>query len=290
MKPIYAKLANDKQNPIFGTKQIDLPKFSNTFHFHEECQLIAVLAGEGTRIIGDHIEHFKSGEVIFVGANIPHVWNNDPYGFEGQPPSKARSIALFFAADTLLKLLENCGEMMGVKRFLAQSWRGMKFYGASATKLRKLLLDICTENDDLLRLRLFLSIVNELRDTKEYQLLCSAGFINSYNTRHDNRLNKVMKLVFEKFDTEIRLAEVADLAGMNKQAFCRFFKQHTQKTFVQFLNEVRVGNATKLLSNANLPISEIASRCGFDTLSNFNKFFRQIKGESPRDYRKKLML
>ena len=112
--------------------------------------------------------------------------------------------------------------------------------------------------------------------------------MNTYQPKHNDRIDRVFTHVFSHFKTDIQLDEIAKLAHMNKQAFCRYFKSRTQKTFVQFVNEVRVGHACKLMADGHRQIAGLAYECGFNSLSNFNRFFRDIKGVSPRDYIKML--
>ena len=126
--------------------------------------------------------------------------------------------------------------------------------------------------------------------TKEFDLLAGSGYINNYQSRDNDRMDRIFKYVFNNFKEEISLSAIANIAGMNIQAFCRYFKTRTQKSFTQFVNEIRIGHACKLLSAPEETITSIAFECGFNSVSNFNRFFKEIKGMTPREYRKMLLL
>ena len=287
MKPVFAKILEGLENEVFKTKLIDQPYFSTTFHFHVECQITYMVESEGKRIIGDSIEDFEKGELIFLGSNIPHVWYNSEAYFDDKVNQKhARSISLFFNPDKLIKLLAQMGNMQKMKAVLQIAVRGMKFYGETKSQLKKLLVQLAKEEEDFPRMILLLKILEILGQTKEYDLLASQGYTNTYQLKDNDRMDKVFKYVFDNFSADMQLDEVAALVSMNKQAFCRYFKSRTQKTFVEFVNEVRIGHACKLITDGERQIGNLAYECGFNSLSNFNRFFKEAKGVTPRDYKK----
>ena len=285
MKPISARVIESIGSNLFTVKAINLPYFSTEFHFHEECQLVYVVESEGKRIVGDSVEHFESEELIFLGSDVPHVWHNDNHYFDDDKNVHARSIALFFNPVTLLEQLSGVGHTKKLQTMLAASRRGMKFYGETKIKLTQLLLQML-EQKGLPQMISLLQILEIMSHTKEFDFLASNGYINHYQSRDNDRMDRVFKYVFNNFKEEIALSAIAAVANMNKQAFCRHFKTCTQKTFVQFVNEIRIGHACKLLSNPDEAITSIVFECGFNSVSNFNRFFKEIKGMTPREYRK----
>jgi AraC-like DNA-binding protein len=287
MKPVFAKILEGLDNEIFKTKVIDQPYFSTAFHFHAECQITYMVESEGKRIIGDSIENFEKGELIFLGSNIPHVWYNREAYFDDKVNQKhARSISVFFNPDKLIELLVQLGDMQKMKAVLQVAGRGMKFYGETKSQLKKLLVQLVKEEEDFPKMILLFKILEVLTQTKEYDLLASQGYTNTYQLKDNDRMDKVFKYVFENFATDMQLDDVAALINMNKQAFCRYFKSRTQKTFVEFVNEVRIGHACKLITDGERQIGNLAYECGFNSLSNFNRFFKEAKGVTPRDYKK----
>lgn len=290
MKPVYAKIQEDTLMNIFAVRVIDLPYFSTEFHFHKECQLVYVVESEGKRIIGDSVETFNSDEMILLGPDIPHVWHNDKRYFEketGEAKTHARSIALFFDPEKLQDAMIPFGTTKQVESLLKKARRGMKFSGKTKKGLRQLLLEMTTQQD-LTQLITFIRILDLLTRTREFELLASQGYINTYQERDNDRINRVFKYVFSNFKSDIQLDDIAKLANMNKQAFCRYFKSRTQKTFIQFVNEVRIGHACKLIADGEVQISQLAFKCGYNSLSNFNRFFKEIKEVTPREYMKML--
>ena len=288
MKPIFAKIPEDLEEVVFAVRTTSLPYFSTEFHFHKECQMVYVVESEGKRIIGDSVETFQSDELIFLGSDIPHVWHNDKRYFEqDQKVTYARSIALFFHPEKLLGLLSHFGSVKKLELLLKRSQRGMKFSGETKEILKQLLFEMSSQ-EGLSRLMTLLKVLQLLSTTKEYKLLASNCYINTYQARDNDRIDKVFRYVFSNFAGDIKLEEAAALASMNKQAFCRFFKKCTQKTFVQFVNEIRISHACKLLADSKSSIGGAAYDCGFNSLSNFNRFFKEIKGTTPKQYSKML--
>ncbi|TKC08603.1 AraC family transcriptional regulator [Pedobacter frigoris] len=290
MKAIKTSILEEYENKIYTTKIVNRPTFSTDFHFHEECQLVYVIESEGKRIVGDSVEHFESGELIFLGPNIPHVWHNE----KGRLPKditeiNARSISLFFNPQRLNDLLTQFGDFKKFEEIIVKACRGIKFHGETKTDLIDLVYKIAEEKEDFSKMILLINILKILSKTSEYEFLATSGYVNNYKLKDRDRMDKVFKYVFDNFSTEMNLETVSNLIGMNKQAFCRFFKERTQKTFIEFVNEVKIAQACKLIANKDMLIGNVALECGFYTISNFNKFFKLMMGITPRQYRQQLL-
>ncbi|WP_316845671.1 AraC family transcriptional regulator [Pedobacter psychrodurus] len=291
MKPIFAKILDGKINDVYGLKVVDAPYFSTEFHFHEECQLTYTIESEGRRMIGDSIEDFNSDELIFVGSNLPHVWHNsNQYFNDVDAHAHARSVSIFIHPDKILDLFKEPDNIQRIKNFFQLAKRGMKFGSEVKKKLKELMLKVALQTEEIGRLIGVLEILNLLCSTKNYELLTSPGYTNNYQLKDNDRMDKILKYVFDNFNQEILLHAAAEMTNMNKQAFCRYFKNRTQKTFVTFVNEVRIGHACKLMAQTDQQISELAYSCGFNSLSNFNKFFKLAKGVTPKEYKKMLVV
>ncbi|TCC87951.1 AraC family transcriptional regulator [Pedobacter frigiditerrae] len=289
MKPVFAKILDGKINDIYGLKVIDLPYFSTDFHFHEECQLTYTIESEGSVMIGDSIANFNNDELIFVGSNLPHVWHNSKQYFKDELiNSHARSVSLFIHPEKILHIFREPENIQRLKNFFLLGKRGMKFGLKTKTALSNLLIKAVQETEEIRILIVVLEILNLLCHTKDYHLLSSPGYTNNYQLKDNDKMDKILKYIFDNFNKVILLDEAADMCHMNKHAFCRYFKSRTQKTFVTFVNEVRIGHACKLLTETDQQISDLAYCCGFNNLSNFNKFFKMAKGVTPRSYRKML--
>lgn len=289
MKPILAKVMDGLQDQVMLVRVIDRPVFSTEFHFHAECQLTYVVKSSGHKVVGDCIENFEPGELTFLGSDLPHVWHNDADSVAAaqQRSEHAQSVALFLHPEKLLHHLGAFVDTRQLEKFLQTSRRGMKFYGDAKKQITEILLRMVNEASFKRAISL-LEILQILCNTNEYQHLASAGYINLYQTRENERIDKVFKYLFDHFSEKITLDELAAQANMNKQAFCRFFKMRTQKTPVEFLNEIRVAHAIRLMTQEQLTIATIAFHCGYNTMSNFNKFFREVTGKTPSEYRRQL--
>ena len=288
MKPIAANIFETvAENKLFFIREINLPYFATEFHFHKECQLVYVVESEGKRIIGDNVEHFESDELIFLGSNVPHVWHNDQQYFDKDTLNNARSIALFINPTGLIEHLGAFGSTKKTQAMLAKAESGMKFFGKAKTELTRLLKQMVKQKE-LPAAIVLLQIVHIISTTKEFGLLISSGYVNNYQNKDNERMDAVFKYVFNHYKKEIPLSTIAKIAGMNKQAFCRYFKTRTQKSFMQFVNEIRIGQACKLLADSNKTVIQIAYDCGFNSITNFNGFFKTIKAITPREFRKQL--
>ena len=288
MKAVAAKIPEVLETDLFGIRVTELPFFSTEFHFHRECQMVYVMESEGKRIVGDSVEVFESEEIILLGSDIPHVWYNDKRYFEHEKHEvHARSIALFFHPEKILTALAQFTPTNKLESVLKKASRGMKFSSRTKQQLKRLLLDISRE-EDITRFATFIKILEVISNTSDFELLASEGYFNNYQAKDTDRIDKVFRYVFSHFSEEIHLDRVASLVNMNKQAFCRYFKTRTQKTFTSFVNEVRIGHVCRVLADGEMPIAGLAYQCGFNSLSNFNKFFKAIKGITPREYLKML--
>ena len=284
MKPVPAIIAPEN---IFFIREINQPYFSSEFHFHEECQLAYIIQGSGKRIIADSIANFEENELVFIGSNVPHVWYNTEKGIAAHKNKQSVSLSLFISQKLFLEHLKPFGDIHKIEKLFEKAQRGMFLKGTSKLKLIGLLETASVENG-VQRIITILSIIHILSTTEEYELLSSGNYINNFQYPESERMNNVYEFIMKNFKKEIALSEVANVAAMNRHAFCRFFKSRMQKSLTQFINEVRIGHACKLLSSKHKSIAQVAHDCGFNNVSNFNRFFKIVKKISPREYRKEM--
>jgi len=286
MRPIYAKALSNLGNRIFEIRRENHSDFLSEYHFHSECQLTYIAQSNGQRYIGDHLEEFESDELTFIGPGLPHVWHHeDTAPFEGH---SAASITLIFDPEALQSICPLLFEISHLNDFLERSRRGMLFYGQTKNKLKKILRKMVSAPDIQKTAYLFKSLAILLH-TEEYRILSDKLYIDGLSLKEGEVIFSIYNYVFENFHEEISLDEAAKLANLTKPSFCRFFKARTRKTFSKFVNEVRINEACRLLARDETPITHIAYACGFNSLPNFNKFFKSIKGITPSDYKSKLL-
>lgn len=283
MKATLALLADSasKQKP-FILKETRLRRFAPDFHFHDECQLVLIAAGRGRRVIGDSIDRFEPGELTFVGPNVPHVWHSEPEA-DG---AMAASIVLYLHPQRVLDHLGALVDTEPLAAFFQASVRNLVIEGAKRARIAAILARMRAETD-LQQLASSLQICQELLDGQERRWLCTASSVNVYTGKRQERVRRLMRFIREHFTEQIGLAEAAAAAGMQVHAFCRFFKELTQRTFSEFLNEVRIEHACRLLQQTDSPVTEVAYACGFSNLAYFNRCFKRLQGVPPTHYRKR---
>ncbi|MEX2232374.1 MAG: AraC family transcriptional regulator [Cyclobacteriaceae bacterium] len=287
MKPLLIDL-DYTLTDSFLIKEITTPYFKNQRHFHKDYELVFVLESSGKRVIGNHIENFKKGDLIFVGPNLPHAWYNEKEYYEEKNHLLAKSLVIYFRKSWLENEVLKFPNTWKLKKLFENAVKGIKIKGKTRTRISGLLLKI-NQSEGLKKVIDIFSVLHELAETEEYELLTSVGNINIYNKNEEQRINQVYEYVMNNFSSHINLEEAAGIANMSINAFCRYFKTHTQKKFLQFVNEVRVGHACKLLEEKDLTISQVCYESGFQSVTNFNKFFKKITHKSPHEYRNNLL-
>ncbi|WP_149240688.1 AraC family transcriptional regulator [Dyadobacter sp. 32] len=260
------------------------PHFDANWHFHPHYQLFTVLHGTGKRLIGDSIQTFGPGDTVFLGPDVPHLWRSDPAFFENNPSLFTHGIVLYFQEDFLGKDFLERNEMMAIRQLLQESKRGIEYKGALREHIRTELSELMHIDGFQSVLRL-LTLLNRIAHEDGGTPIASYGYVNNYKVSETERMQKVHNYVLQHFAQEIRLGDVASLAGMSEAAFCRYFKARANKTFIDFVNEIRIGHACKLLLDDKFTIAQIAYDSGFDSLSNFNRNFKKYIGHTPREYK-----
>lgn len=285
MKATYTLLPEfaPSQKP-FLVKKIVRPYFSTDFHFHKECQLVYVLSGSGTRIIGHSIERFEEGDLTFVGPNVPHVWYSESRPDE--PVTEAISLALYINPEAVCDHLDALTDTIELKQFFRESERGIRIGGRKNVLITDILKRMLTQQDRQVgMLASFLQILDQLLDPGDLVWLNAPDPISSYTAQTSGRVPKLMHYIQQNFKDDITLQQAASVAGLQIHSFCRFFKTLTNRTFSDFLNEVRIGFACKLLQQSDLSVTQIALECGYTNISYFNRCFKKINKISPKSYR-----
>lgn len=280
--PIHKNI--ESQVRTVTVHELKEPHFDPNWHFHPHYQLFTVLAGTGKRLIGDSIQTFGPGDTVFLGPDVPHLWRSDPAYFEAGSNLYTHGIVLYFQEDFLGKDFLEKPEMLGLRQLLADSKRGISYKGALAEHIRdELVAQTAVEGfKGILQL---LTLLDKLAHDNTGEPISSYGYVNNFKVSETERMQKVHNYVLQHFFQEIRLSDVASLAGMTEAAFCRYFKARSNKTFIDFVNEIRIGHACKLLLEDKWTIAQIAYDSGFDSLSNFNRNFKKYIGHTPREYK-----
>lgn len=242
------------------------------WHFHPDMELVLITKGYGKRFIGDNIDSFIEWDLVLLGSNLPHVWINDPI-FQNNSELVSESIVIQFNQDFFNPSQFNFPELKSLKRLFKLCQYGLEILGENNRKKINSMIFSLLEKEGVERLNTIFMLWEEILKNDRLELLASDGYLNKLNIPSEERLGRVFDFVMNNYNQIISMDEVIDVAGMNKSAFCRYFKMKTGKTFSTFLNELRVGYASKLLIDDNLSISQIGFESGFQSISNFNKQF-----------------
>lgn len=275
MRASYEKIpANDETSLL--ARHIKVPYFDAPLHFHPEYELTLIISGNGKRFVGDSVENFKSGDLVLLGSNLPHFWRSDK-------PSETTSeaIVIQFSTDFVENILGKLPECKNILSMLILAKCGIKFKASFAVLLEDLI-----DKKDLKRLTLFIELLETLSQSTDYQILASENFNIKPDDAENERMRKILEFTLDNFQNEVEINEVADLANLTVPSFCRYFKARTRKTYIDYLHEIRVGHARKLLIDNKLSISQIGLECGFQNLSNFHRIFKKQVGLTPLAYRK----
>ena len=266
----------------------DLFPINNRWHYHTEIELIHIKKGEGTQFIGDSIKRFKSGDVILVGTNLPHYWRFDDVYYEENTKAIADvRVAHFnenFWGNQFLDLPEN----IGLKAILEKAKRGLQITGKTKQKVAELLEQL-QEVDGPQRIILLIEALTAIANAKQLIPLSSMGFKPDLVDAEKDRINAIYEYSIKNFKRKIHLEEIAEVANISPNSFCRYFKSRTRKTYSQFLIELRVGHACKLLIENNQCIKRLCYESGFNNFTSFHKYFKMITGKSPLVYQKEFV-
>ena len=274
MKVLPFKILKTREQNLLFQEDRDMILYE-LLHQHEEVQISIIEKGSGNLLVGDAFTSFNEGDVIVFGKNLPHVLKSE------EPCSM---ISIFFTKECFGKDFFELPDLEDISSFLAQSDKGL-LVSSNLEKIKKLFIEF-GEASKLKRFQLFLNILDEISKSEKKQL--SSFLYNKELTLNEGkRMSMVFDYLMKNVEKEVSLQEVANVAAMSKNAFCRYFKQRTNKTFFQFIIEIRIERACGLLiKNPDLSITEVSELCGFKNLSNFNRKFKEIKLMSPKMIKK----
>ncbi len=262
--------------------------FYDKLHQHPQLQLTVILEGKGQFLSGDYVGRFQAGDVFFLGENAPHVFRSDPEYFEKESRLKAAGNTIFFDFIALQKALGELDELQQLQKFRGFAGLCFQLSGQSQSQVLEFLEDFGLV-DGLERFQRAFQLLSIIERAEEELLPMNRSLMTHGLTERDGaRMNQVMQFLLENRFQKITLEETAAVANLSKEAFCRFFKLRTRKTFTQYLLQLRINEAQKLLQETDLGIAEIAFRVGFENLSYFNRSFKKLTGERPREFRELL--
>lgn len=268
------------------SEEIELPHFYPYLHRHEDWQLTWVEQGEGTLIAGNNMHVFSSGDIFLVGANLPHLFKSNPDYFNTESGKSIKAHSIYFSTKNTLSGLFDLPELKAANAFLDNYKHGFKIPANQCKKIAAQIKQI-HHSAGMVLLSNFLSLMNMIQSIdNDVEVLCPEVYSASLTENEGMRLSRIINFIMKNYHNKIDLEDISNTAYMNPHAFCRYFKKHTGHTFVSFLNEVRVNDACKKLLSERNPesIANVAYKVGFNSVNNFNRVFKSVKGKTPSEY------
>lgn len=280
MRPMIEKLPLS-ENRSFVAATHATPRFEVPWHQHIEYELILFTKGEGTSYIGNYVGDFKTGDIFFLGSNLPHTFqkvNKDMF---------TSAVVVHFKEDFWGREFLELPETRLLQQLFLTAAKGMKIHGKTKQQLQGKIksLESSSGFSSLINLCNCLQLIAE---SNEFETV-STQEIKIQNSKHQERIDTIINYTIHNFRDNVSIMKVAAHAGMSVPAFCNYFKKSTKKTYVEFLNEVRIGNACKQLVDTQMSVEQICYDSGYSTIANFNKQFLRLKKHTPSQFRKTFM-
>jgi len=283
MKPHFHKVPQQLESSFSIRRD---SSFGSLWHYHPELELHYLIRGEGVRFIGDNISNFSDGEIVLLGENLPHKWHcrEDDITQDG-----VEAIVLHFSSNFMGKDMLSLPEARLLPLLFEKAKRGMVIINGSRDKLIPL-IEAVLKAEGLERLITLLAILKVLSETKDYcQIARKSSFYQS-NKYETERLNVVCSYTMANYSQPISLEQIAAISNLTVTSFCRYFKLMTNKTYYDFLTEIRISHACHFLIEDKMSVDQIADKCGFYNISNFYRQFKKVIGVTPLTYKREYLM
>ena len=279
--PVFEHVVTEASD-TFLWRHDDYPCERNGWNIHPEHEIHLVTNAAGVALVGDHIGRFEPGHLSIVGGSLPHDWVTDLGPGE---VIRGRDVVLQFDADRVGRAGAAFPELLEVVPFLDRAQRGLAFHGGTRLSGAGLLKRIGPARG-VERLSLFVQLLQVLSRSTEYSCLSSERFTPVADPAALDLIQRILGHMLDNFTADIRIGDLARMAGMNESTFSRFFKRNTGNTFTDHVTKLRVSRACNLLAHSSLPVTSICYEVGYSNISNFNRNFRRQRGSTPSAYRR----
>lgn len=279
MKIVHEQVVHQKGQSVSFFDSHHLP-FNRPFHQHREWELLLILNGQGRLLCGDRIDRFSPGDIFLFSPWLPH--SLQPHSEEQEP------FSMFFQW-SIESPVFRLPEIQKAQSFWKKASRGLRFSRSTSKNAEGLFLSASQANDRK-KLNAFISIISNLIEDKESQMLAGPTFFTkqTFNKEDNTSLEDVILFIQTNYQKPILLKTIANYLEMHPQSFSRFFRKKMGITFQTYINHWRLSEAASQLTSTTRDISGIASSCGYTNLSNFNRQFKNYFFQAPRDYRNRL--
>lgn len=287
MKAHLLKVSNQSLRSFSIRKDI-VSYFYNQYHYHPEIELLFIEKGTGTQFVGDSIQRFQDGDLLLIGSDCPHYLRSDNMYFQGDENLQAAALVIHFNPEILGEAFLNLVENRFIQQLLEKSKKGLRISGKTKDAVVKQMRAMLTNSDTNQILELF-KLLDFLSQSAELEPLASRIIENNPNDKETARLNQIYNYSAKHFKRKISIEEIAEVANLSSNSFCRYFKNRTQKHFSHFLNEIRVEYACKLIKENQFQVTQVCYEAGFNNFPNFNNAFKKITGKTPLQYSKEFI-
>jgi AraC-like DNA-binding protein len=284
MKPKLLKVPRTPTHS-FSVRDDRDPFINNRWHYHSEVELIIFHQGSGTQFVGDHIKRFHPGDIILVGSNLPHYWRYDDNHFKLENKRPVHSTVIHFSENFWGDAFLDLPETRQIRGLFERARRGILVHAREEQHIASLITGI-GHTEGVARVVALLECLSAFAASPRLQLLSSIGFRPDFSESENDRINAIYDYTFMHFTRNIYLGQVAAVAGLVPNSFCRYFKSRTGKTYTQFLTEIRIGHACKLLLDNRISIKQLCFESGFNNFTCFHKNFKVITGTTPQLYQR----
>lgn len=271
-----------KDDESIKVEKVNMPHFYSLVHFHPEYQITLIEKGRGSLYFGKNAHTFKEGDIFLIGTNVSHVFID--YYIPGSSVKGVSAITIFFPKEYTMHIFSIIKEAEHIRNLLKKSQYCIKVGNDSRSLVAKLILEIADIPIGFERILKLMYILHYMSMDFEQLSIMSTVEVGGSS----NRIERIFKFTIENYMNEIKLSQVASLINMTVTSFCRFFKQSTGKSYIQFLIEIRIGMSCKNMVSDYCNLSEIALNSGFNSITNFIKQFKKVMNVTPSKYRQSL--
>lgn len=250
--------------------------FERPWHFHPEFELTLILESSGIRYVGNNISDFEPMDLVLIGGNLPHCWKNDE-----EHSGKAKSLVIHWRSE----IIHDITLLDPIRKLLQEAHRGLFINPQYRPLISKNMYKIL-ESEGVLRYVRLLELLDIIASKVSYELIAGPSYSYDMSGDTTKRLELVQLYVNRHFKEKIKLASVADHLNMSEQSFSRFFSKTMGKPFFSFLNEYRVNIASRMILETDMQMTEVAYKCGYESLPFFYKQFKKVKGYTPLEFRR----
>jgi AraC-like DNA-binding protein len=285
MKPHFHLIPRNLEN-AYLTRHHIVPNLGTVWHYHPELELHYIIRGKGVRFVGDNISNFDVGELLLLGENLPHMWRCTEEYFRKDPSIQAEAIVVQFLPDFIGQDFLQKWESEPILRLYEKAKIGLVVTGDTKKQIIELMKQT-VEAEGIKMIILILTMLEILSQSKDLHPIASKQTLYQSSKEETDRLNQVIAYILNNYKNELTLEEISRVANLRTTSFCRYFKMMTKKTFRDFLIEIRISHAKRLLmENSELTTEAVGYECGFNNRSNFFRHFKAITGHTPSEYKR----